>query len=211
MNYIKPLIRIGPDQTLSEAIHEQEQKIQAQIELITKTSTPKYQSQWKSQYQTHKMNYLMRYCNFEHSQINDTLEYIINNPYADDHLFGQGKTKTHLLKFDWSRSLSRPAQIQLYKAILKDQNPLIVKFYYQREGLEWDQKLGQWIQGDSCEIGTCEFADLNQYINNYLKDYKKRLSGLRAIKTKLLKMKLQEFEAAYGQESEVDPELDEAS
>lgn len=211
MNYIKPLIRIGHDQTLSEAIHVQEQKIQTQIELITKTSAPKYQPQWKSQYQTHKMNYLMRYCNFENSQINETVEYIINNPYADDHLFGQGKTKTHLLKFNWGLSLSRTEQIQLYKAILKDQNRLIVKFYYQREGLEWDQKLGQWIKGDSCEIGTCEFADLNQYIDNYLKDYKKRLSGLRAIKTKLLKMKLQEFEAASGPEPELELELDEAS
>lgn len=172
-----------PIHTSQEHIEDQDQKIQTLESLIahrSQTHLPQVMNEWTNEYQSLKMDYLMKHCNMR--------EEIGHSDYHKfSSLFSKPTVENKKFKFNDDYGLSRLDQIEVFKRSLKDQNKNLVKFSHSPNGQSYCFEQKKFVLDDQIEIHAYEFASLEDYICSCVTRYRKELSSLRAVRTKMVK------------------------
>lgn len=173
---------------LSERISTQTQEINELSNLIESKSQTHLESvmnEWKTKYNDHKLQYLMFFCNTNKSSGGESLSHefslLFNKKPNEKEKFYFAPEKQDGFVF------SRIEQIECFKRSLKNGNSELIKFNYSPEGKSYCFDSKKYVFKDYIEISAYEFVSLEDYIGNCMTQYRKKLSSLKSVQTRLLK------------------------
>lgn len=155
---------------------EQKIKENEQEAKVLKSQLSKSRSAWNKEFVDKKLSFLT--------------ESSLSEPDITSVVMNQDLFKA----LDMERSFSYPTRsgnrlehVENFKKFMKKENPDIIYFSHHPQGLTWCPLQREFVNGDSVSFNTMVFVSLEEYIANRKNRIVKRISSLKASKTKLLK------------------------